>query len=126
MKLFAPFLKLPRWLLTSVCLLLIMYLTLVPQPLPDNDIPFWEHTDKIVHAIMFGALYVCGGLDSWRGKRASRRRELWLLCAVVAFGGLIEIAQQAMAIGRGGSSGDWAADGVGALLALILLHKLSD
>ena len=126
MKLFSPLLKLPRWLLTSVCLILIMYLTLVPQPLPDNDISFWEHTDKIVHAIMFGALYVCGGLDLWRGQLASRRHELWLMCAVVAFGGLIEIAQQAMAIGRGGSSGDWIADGVGSLLALILLHKMSE
>ncbi len=126
MKLLSPFLKLPRWLLTCVCLILIMYLTLVPQPLPDNDIPFWEHTDKIVHAIMFGALYVCVGFDLWRGARASRRCELWLLCAVVAFGGLIEIAQQVMALGRGGSSGDLAADGVGALLALVLLHKFSD
>jgi len=48
------------------------------------------------------------------------------MCAVVAFGGLIEIAQQAMNMGRGGSSGDWLADCVGAILALMLLHRLTD
>ena len=39
-RLLRPFLRLPRWLLTAVCSGLILYLTLVHKPLPDNDIPF--------------------------------------------------------------------------------------
>lgn len=121
MKLFEPFLKVPRWVLTVVCTLLILYLTLVPKPLPDNDIRFWEHTDKLVHAIMFGALFVCGYLDLWRGQRAAARGA-WLLAAAVAvLGGVIEIVQQAMAMGRGGSAGDWLADCGGILLAMLLM-----
>lgn len=118
-------LRLPRTLLTAVCTALILYLTLVPKPLPDNDIQFWEHTDKIVHAIMFGALYVCAAIDLWRGIKASLRQRALLAAAVSLFGGAIEIAQQAMAMGRGGSLGDWCADIAGTLLAAALMQKIS-
>lgn len=121
MRLFTPFLRLPRWLISSVCLALILYLTLVPKPLPDNDIQFWEHTDKIVHTIMFGALYVCGFLDFWRGKRPSARKTVALGIGVIAIGGAIEVAQQSMGLGRGGSLGDWLADTGGMLLAVALM-----
>lgn len=125
MKIFGPFLRLPRWLLTSVCLALILYLTLYPKPLPDNDFQFWEHTDKIVHAIMFGALYVCAGLDLWRGRPARLRVNVLLVVAVIAFGGVIEMLQQVMGMGRGGSVADWLADWSGAVLALMLLRSCS-
>ena len=121
---FSSFLRLPRWLLTGVCLALILYLTLAPKPLPDNDIPFWEHTDKIVHTIMFGALYVCAWLDLWRGRRPALSRAWLLTVPVVAIGGLIELLQQAMAMGRGGSWGDLAADLAGTLAALLLTRLL--
>lgn len=121
---FSPFLRLPRWLLSVTCLTLILYLTLVPKPLPDNDIPFWEHTDKIVHAIMFGALYVCAWLDLWRGRRPALSRSWLLTVPVIATGGLVELLQQAMAMGRGGSWGDFAADIAGTLAALLLTRLL--
>lgn len=122
---FAPFLLLPRWVLTGVCSALILYLTLVPRPLPDNDIQFWEHTDKIVHAIMFGALYVCACLDLWRGRRRPPLRAGALLgLAVVAAGGAVEVAQQCMGLGRGGDVADLAADAAGVALAALLMHFL--
>lgn len=125
MKAFRLFLRLPRWVLTGVCFALICYLTLVPKPLPDNDIPFWEHTDKIVHAIMFGSLYFCVVLDVWRGRqRPPVKPALMLLGAVTLVGGLIELAQQGMHMGRGGSLADLAADFIGALLALLLSRSL--
>lgn len=122
---FRPFLKLPRWVLSIVCMALICYLTLVPQPLPDNDIPFWEHTDKLVHAIMFGALYTCLTLDIWRGRTRPPLRSAWLLAlAVTAVGALIEVAQHLMALGRGGDLIDLASDAVGALVALFMMQKV--
>lgn len=121
-KLLSPLLRLPRWLLTTLSTTLILYLTLAPKPLPDTGIRFWEHTDKIVHAIMFGALYLCAAIDIWRLRRPASHRQRWLLyAAVVTFGAAIEIAQQAMDMGRAGSPGDWAADAAGALLALALI-----
>lgn len=122
---FSPFLRLPRWVLTAVCFGLICYLTLVPKPLPDTEVPVWEHTDKLVHAIMFGALYVCAALDIWRGRRRPPVGAAWLLAAaVIAVGGAIELAQDWMALGRGGDLLDLAADASGTLLALALMQSL--
>lgn len=110
-------LKIPRWTVTTVCLALIFYLTLVPKPLPDNDIQFWEHTDKIVHGIMFGGLYACAAIDIWRLRRhPSLRESLSLALCVTALGGAIELLQQGMALGRGGSAADFVADICGTLL----------
>lgn len=117
-----PFSKLPRGLLTAVCAVLILYLTLAPKPLPDNDIPFWVHTDKIVHAIMFGTLYVCARFDTWRIRRPDLTQSLLLVVVVSLAGGVIELLQQAMAMGRGASWADFAADIAGALVAMALLR----
>lgn len=118
---FKPLLRLPRWVLTAVCTALILYLTLVPKPLPDNDIPFWEHTDKIVHAFMFGSLYACLFLDLWRGRNPGGRRSWLAVIPVIALGGLIELLQQAMKLGRGGDIADFVADFAGIVLALFLM-----
>lgn len=114
-------LRAPRWLLSAVCLAAVLYLTLAPKPLPDTEISFWEHTDKIVHALMFGGLCFCFGLDIWRGRRVPLRARLLLATAVGLFGGLIELLQNAMHMGRGGDVGDFAADFAGALTALLFL-----
>lgn len=116
--------RLPRWLITAVCTALILYLTLVPKPLPDNDLPLWEHTDKIVHAIMFGGLYFCIYIDLWRGRRGPGRAAWLATLPVIAFGGLIEILQQAMNMGRGGDLLDFAADTAGVLLVRLILPRV--
>lgn len=119
-------LRVPRWVVSSVCFVLICYLTLVPKPLPDNDIPFWEHTDKVVHAIMFGAMYVCLYLDIWRGRRPVARKRWLLALPVAAFGGIIEVIQQAMAMGRGGDFLDFAADCAGIIIAALVAKYMTD
>lgn len=123
---FRFFLKWPRWAVSALCFALICYLTLFPDPLPDNDIPFWEHTDKLVHAIMFGAMYVCLFLDIWRGKMPSARASWLITLPVAAFGGLVELAQQFMGMGRGGDVIDFAADCLGIILALLLTRCLKN
>lgn len=120
-RLLRPFLRLPRWLLSAVCMGLILYLTLFPKPLPDNDIPFWEHTDKLVHAIMFGALYVCLSLDLWRGRSVAFSRRLLPALASIAGGGIIELLQGAMHLGRGADILDFLADSVGVIVASLLI-----
>ena len=39
-----------------VVLIAIIYLTLFPQPLGENEVHLFEGADKIVHFIMFGGL----------------------------------------------------------------------
>lgn len=121
MKLFDPLLRLPRWLMTAACTGAILYLTLAPHPLPNNDIRFWEHTDKIVHAIMFGGLYFCVWLDIWRNKKAPLKLRLLLAGGIAVFGGVIELLQRAMHQGRGAEWADLAADAAGALLGALIL-----
>lgn len=114
-------LRVPRWLLSTVCLTAVLYLTLAPQPLPDTDMSLWEHSDKIVHALMFGGLCFCLGLDIWRTRRGPLPYRLLLATGVGLFGGVIELLQDAMNMGRGGDWADFASDCVGSLLAIFLL-----
>ena len=43
---------LPAWTLSIVCCLIILYLTLLPDPLNGNHVSLFEGADKVVHAIM--------------------------------------------------------------------------
>lgn len=115
--------SIPQWLFTIVTAIAILYLTLVPKPLPDNDISFWEHTDKVVHAIMFGGLYFVFyldynrkyGIDKWKATTT------WLtIVAVAMVGGVIELVQDAMDMGRGGDIYDFISDTAGVCLAAIV------
>lgn len=118
-RLLNPLKRLPRWLLTVLTVSAVLYLTLFPRPLPDTDFQFWEHTDKIVHALMMLGVYVALALDL---RRPLTPRLRWLLfAAVAAFGAAIELAQQAMDLGRTGSAADLIADLIGALLPTLLL-----
>lgn len=119
-RLMTLLLRVPRWLLTVLCVMAILYLTLVPRPLPDNDVEWWPHTDKVVHALMFGGLYFCAAVDLWRGRRAPYGRRLLLALGVATFGGVIELLQGAMHMGRGADVLDLLADALGALLATLI------
>lgn len=117
-------LKIPRWWSSALVICAVLYLTLFPKPLPDNDIQFWEHTDKLVHGLMMAATYWALAFDIGRGSRLSTRSRLWLLGGVIAFGGAIELAQGAMGLGRGASWGDFAADAAGTLIAALSVNPL--
>lgn len=121
--------KLPPWLLTVVTGVLIIWLTLMPDPLGDNSPTLFPGADKVVHAIMFGFLTCMILLDG-------QRRQHWLpvsplsvagAAAVSTIGGvLIEFAQLEMDMGRGFETADMLADFVGsaiAALAWILCQK---
>lgn len=122
---------LPSWSLTLVVVLAIFYLTLVPHPLPDNDIELFPHADKVVHAIMFGGLYFVTYLDRYRrglrtgGLPLSGRATGWIVVSVIVFGGLIEIAQGAMGAGRSADIMDFLADTVGVLLSWVVSPKVT-
>ena len=111
--------KSPAWLYTVIVTLAIIDLTLVPKPLPDIQVPLWEHTDKVVHALMFGGFVAACCLDYMRKKQIShisKRIMLTIIIIATAFGGIIEILQNAMGLGRSGDYFDLIADFAGIII----------
>lgn len=117
-----------RWLYTCIVIAAILYLTLVPRPLPpemDMDIP---GLDKLVHAIMFGGLAGTACIDYAYRRRSfaplTAKAAAAIAAAATAAGGLIEIAQQQMALGRGGDPLDFLADAIGAALGAFIAFRI--
>ena len=110
----------PRWLMSLVVIAAIAYLTLVPSPLPAPPMPLFDGADKVVHGLMFLVL-------AWCLNRDISRRKL-LVAAVAAFalatayGGLIEVLQGTMQLGRSADVLDFVADVAGAAIGAIISH----
>lgn len=118
---------LPPWTLTIATAVIISYLTLIPRPVPADMPELFPGADKLVHALMFGALSGAIVIDYSRKKRA---RAKWRIAAyavviAVAAGGLIELLQSAMALGRSSETADFIADAAGALAGAFVGKKIS-
>lgn len=116
--------RIPKFLPTALVIVAILYLTLFPHPVGSDSVQLFEGADKVIHAIMFGAL--CGTVifDFWRIHRPLSLSYAILVAAVVSsFGALIEMLQDAMDLGRSGDIYDLIADAAGAFLAVALTRK---
>lgn len=110
--------KFPHWILSIVCLTVILWLTLVPDPLGETDVPWFEGADKLVHGIMFFGLALCLLLDTkraqdWKMMSLAQIGGLTLLSMLIGIG--IECVQPLF--GRGFEFWDMGADAFGAVLA---------
>lgn len=115
----------PAYLPTCVCLLLVLYLTLFPKPLGDEEIELFEGADKVVHFIMFGGLTGTFIFDRRRTLRTLPMAGAVATAFVVtALGGVIELLQDAMDMGRGGDPADFTADLLGAFAAVGICRML--
>ena len=114
---------LPAWILTGITTLGILWLTLAPKPLGNEEIELFPGADKVAHALMFGFLTLTVLVDLARGRSFAKVKP-WetLLSAVIVtlFGALIEVLQRAMALGRTFDWFDILADGTGAFLVAII------
>lgn len=119
--------RLPPWLLTIVVSVAILYLTLVPRPVPQEMILPFPGFDKIVHGLMFFALAGAIVIDYTRRRRCSRLRLVTSLAAAIAIsaGAAIELLQRLMALGRSMDAADILADALGALLGSLLAAALA-
>ena len=88
----------------------IIYFCLIPHP--PKVAPDWPNVDKLEHLVAFGLMM------AWFGQLAVERRlRAGLALSFMALGGLIEILQGAMALGRSMEFSDFAADMLGVWLA---------
>lgn len=117
--------NIPRWVAPGLTLAAVLWLTLAPRPLPDTDVRFFEHADKVVHALMFGFLSWIFTADmSVRriGEPTAFASLGWVRVVLPAvgaalLGGVIELLQPGLS-GRSCDAADFAADVAGVLLAL--------
>ena len=96
--------------------------------LPGNDFPtlpsFWDRfqPDKIVHMGIFGLLFVLLAAGSfYKGGQLALSKKLLYIYAfsVIALGGIIELLQKWVFIGRSCDILDFLADAIGVILAFV-------
>ena len=81
MKLTKFLISLPPCIFSVVCIIAVLYLTLVPRPLPDMDIPLFPGADKVVHAIMMMGVMLCHStICAKSGTLRRRLRSLYCCC----------------------------------------------
>lgn len=102
--------------------LVILVLTLMPG----SDVPAWPwaeaiHFDKLVHAGLFGVQAILLGLALMSMVNV-RTAFLVALIVAIAYGGIIELLQGEMRMGRDADIFDLFADAVGAGIAYALLR----
>lgn len=117
----------PAWFFTILVSALILWLTLAPHPVGKLSVSLFPGSDKVVHAIMFGALTGAILLD--RERFREWRVSAWGFTAVAIIIGAgagiaIEFAQRAMGIGRSFDVADMLADFVGAFITGVLWHLI--
>ena len=115
--------RMPKWIFTVLTVLLILWLTLAPDPLGDDSPELFPGADKIVHAIMFGFLTVMILLDRERKGDWTTLGKPFIAIAGIssaALGIIIEFIQRAMDMGRGFEVADMIADCVGSFLCAVL------
>lgn len=119
--------RIPRFLTSAVVTAGVLYLTLAPRPFGSVRIPLFERADKVVHFMMFFAMAFAYHFDFRRGKKPVDEARLmgWIFVSLSAFGGLIELAQWKMRMGRSGDWYDLLADIAGAVYGIILAWLIS-
>lgn len=119
--------RIPRFLTSAVVTAGVLYLTLAPRPFGSVRIPLFEGADKVVHFMMFFAMAFAYHFDFRRGKKPVDEARLmgWIFVSLSAFGGLIELAQWKMRMGRSGDWYDLLADIAGAVYGIILAWLVS-
>lgn len=119
--------RIPRFLTSAVVTAGVLYLTLAPRPFESVRIPLFEGADKVVHFMMFFAMAFAYHFDFRRGKKPVDEARLmgWIFVSLSAFGGLIELAQWKMRMGRSGDWYDLLADIAGAVYGIILAWLIS-
>lgn len=119
--------RIPRFLTSAVVTAGVLYLTLAPRPFGSVRIPLFEGADKVVHFMMFFAMAFAYHFEFRRGKKPVDEARLmgWIFVSLSAFGGLIELAQWKMRMGRSGDWYDLLADIAGAVYGIILAWLIS-
>lgn len=115
----------PPYQLTLAVGIVILYLTLLPKPFGEEDLPLFPGADKLAHCCMFGGLALTYIFERKRDHRpVSMKGALITASVVTIFGIAVEFIQNAMGLGRSGDLADAIADAAGAFAAVPLCYCL--
>ena len=114
-------LKVGRYPLSTLCIVLVWILSLIP--FPETPFDTIELADKWTHFIMYGGTSLVMWCEYWRRHRhhrsplAAHLPKLWLWAGIVLslMGGLLELLQSYCTTTRNGDWLDLLADAIGAL-----------
>lgn len=115
--------SIPPFIPTAAVVAAILFLSLAPDPIPDNKRFFlFAGADKVVHFIMYWGFSITYCFDYYRRNMIMKEsKAMW--CAFIAatiLGGVIEILQANMALGRSGEFIDFIADIAGAAVGVVM------
>ena len=107
---------------TVIVAVLILFLTLLPRPLGEEDFQLFEGADKVVHFIMFGGLTGTFLYDRWRcGRPLTGSQAIFAAVVSALFGVIVELLQSSMHLGRTGNDlADILANTLGAFTAILI------
>lgn len=108
-----------RYLATVVSILTVAWLTLVPDPLPDQQTMVWPGFDKMGHLLLMGFVTTMWLCDYFRGRKYRVMPAAVCVAVVVVFAWVIEILQGAMALGRSEEYADIVAGAIGSVCAAV-------
>lgn len=109
-----------RHILSGSTVAAILWLTLAPHPIGDQQVTLFPGADKLVHGLMFLTLEL---IILWERHtlRQTSKAGIWLTALCVAiFGAATEVAQNLMQEGRSFEWLDMAADTTGAFAGSLL------
>lgn len=125
-KLLHIFDKFPRFSLSIIIGVVILLLTLMPDP-PGRDIRVFMSADKVVHFIMYGGMSVAIGMDIQRRDWSRRFGWIDVLMSSLAsslLGTFVEIMQSQMGLGRCFEYADIVANTLGAITFALVLSLI--
>lgn len=115
----------PPYQFSLIVTVMILYLTLLPKPFGEEELPLFPGADKLAHCCMFGGLALTFIFErKIMGKMLDMRQALIACIAITLFGLAIELIQNAMGLGRSGDFADGIADAIGTFCALPLCRWL--
>lgn len=106
-----------RYLPSLLSAAALAWLTLSPDPLPDNKMQLWEGADKMAHALMFGGMTVILLADTFRRRSINIFVLLLIIALGMGAGAFIEVLQSEMGLGRQAERADFYADAIGVAAA---------
>lgn len=110
--------RLPKYSLLTIVLLIISWLTLSPKPFANIKIHFFVGEDKVAHVLLFILLTI---VWIWERRHEKLQKMLspWIPLYSIIIGGIIELMQWKIIDGRSGDIYDWLTDCFGVLIGII-------
>lgn len=104
----------------SICVALtIMYLCMKPGG--DMEMPHFEGSDKVGHALMYLGFTFCICINFFRQGTPlkSAKMAVWAIALPMLYGALIEVMQGGLTSTRSCDVWDWVADSAGSLIGYL-------